>query len=102
MSDLIQQIQVAQRNAGEAAVIASLKASGLITEPPATYVDGDGIERNDRRRKSRDGDDERIQHLFDGFNSRIATARMNGDKYGAGYLTAMRQEFGQLIASLVH
>lgn len=32
MSDLIRQIQLAQRNAGEALVIAHLKASGLVTE----------------------------------------------------------------------
>jgi len=101
MSDLIRQIQVAQRNAGEAAVIAHLKASGLITEPQATYVDDDGIERKERRRKSRDNEDERIAHLFNGFDNMIGTARLNRDDYGAGYLTAMRQEFGQLIASLV-
>ena len=69
---------------------------------PRTYIAEDGSgEKPDRRRKDREGDDPRIEHLFSGFDSRIETARVNGDDYSVGYLRAMRQEFGQLIATLV-
>jgi len=63
----------------------------------ATYTDDSGIERRERRRKDRADDDPRIEHLFVGFANLID----NADEYTAGYLKAMRQEFGQLIASLV-
>ena len=39
MSDLIAQIQAAQRNAGEAAVIANLEASGLVTKSEAEKLE---------------------------------------------------------------
>lgn len=39
MSDLIQKIQVAQRNAAEAAVIAHLEASGLVTKSEAEKLE---------------------------------------------------------------
>lgn len=102
MSDLIAQIQIAQRNAGEAAVIAHLERTmgALRAEAPRTYVNDAGEEKPDRRRKDRDNDDPRIGHLFNGFDSRIESAKLNGDEYAAGYLKAMRLEFGQLIASL--
>lgn len=61
-----------------------------------TYVDDDGIERKDRRRKCRDGEDPRIGHLFNGF----ANVIHNADGYTKGYVTAMRQEFAELITSL--
>lgn len=61
-----------------------------------TYVDENGIERKERRRKDRANEDQRIGNLFNGFDNMIA----NSDAYNAGYLMAMRQEFGQLIASL--
>jgi hypothetical protein len=66
----------------------------------STYVDDAGEEKRDRRRKDRSKDDPRIDHLFSGFDSCIESAKMNGDLYRSGYLKAMRQEFGQLIASL--
>lgn len=66
-----------------------------------TYVDDNGEVRRDRRRKDRADEDPRIEHLFNGFDSCIDTAKANGDLYRAGYLKAMRQEFGELIASLV-
>lgn len=62
-----------------------------------TYLDDHGNDKRDRRRKDRADDDPRIDHLFNGFDNMIA----NADEYGAGYLKAMRLEFGQLIASLV-
>lgn len=96
MSELIRQIQMAQRDAGERAAIAHLHAS-LKTQEPRTYVDDAGEEKRDRRRKDRDDDDPRIDHLFNGFDNMI----QNADEYSAGYLKAMRQEFGQLIAALV-
>jgi hypothetical protein len=103
MSDLIAQIQMAQRDAGERAVIAHLERTmgKLKAEAPRTYLDDDGNEQRDRRRRDREGEDERIGHLFNGFDNLIATARLNSDDYGAGYLSAMRQEFGELISSLV-
>jgi hypothetical protein len=102
MSDLIAQIQKAQRDAGERAVIAHLERGGMLKiNAPRTYVNDAGEEKRDRRRKDRDNDDPRIEHLFSGFDSRIESAKMNGDEYAAGYMKAMRQEFGQLIASLV-
>ncbi len=103
MSDLIAQIQMAQRDAGERAVIAHLAATmgALKADAPRTYVNDAGEEQPDRRRKDREDDDPRIDHLFNGFDNLIATARLNSDDYSAGYLTAMRQEFGQLIAALV-
>jgi hypothetical protein len=66
-------------------------------EIPKTYVDDNGIELRERRRKDRANDDPRIDHLFNGFDNMIA----NADEYGKGYLKAMRLVFGQLIASLV-
>lgn len=63
----------------------------------STYINDDGVEKRDRRRKDRSEDDPRIDHLFHGFDNMIA----NADEYDAGYLKAMRMEFGQLIASLV-
>ncbi len=66
-----------------------------------TYVDDAGEIKRERRRKDRDNDDPRISHLFSGFDSCIESAQMNGDLYRSGYIKAMRQEFGQLIASLV-
>ena len=103
MSDLIAQIQIAQRDAGERAVIAHLERTmgALKAEAPRTYVNGAGEEKRDRRRKDRDNDDARIDYLFNGFDNLIATARLNSDHCGAGYLTSMRGEFGQLIAALV-
>ena len=104
MSDyLIAQIQRAQRDAGERAVIAHLERTmgALRAEAPRTYVNDAGEEKRDRRRKDRDDDDPRIDHLFSGFDSRIESAKANGDEYSAGYLKAMRLEFGQLIAALV-
>ncbi len=62
-----------------------------------TYVNDDGEEKRERRRKDRADDDPRIDHLFNGFDNLIA----NADEYDAGYLKPMRLEFGQLIASLV-
>ena len=62
-----------------------------------THVDDNGIELRERRRKDRDNDDPRIDHLFNGFDNMI----QNADEYSTGYLKAMRLEFGQLIASLV-
>ena len=62
-----------------------------------TYVDDAGEDRRERRRKDRDDDDPRIDHLFHGFDNMIA----NADEYDSGYLKAMRLEFGQLVASLV-
>jgi hypothetical protein len=99
MSDLIAQIQMAQRDAGERAVIAHLERTigALITAEPRLYVNDAGEEKRDRRRKDRDNDDPRIDHLFNGFDNMI----QNADEYSAGYLKAMRLEFGQLIASLV-
>ena len=99
MSDLIAQIQMAQRDAGERAVIAHLERTmgALKAEAPRTYVNDAGEEKRDRRRKDRDNDDPRIDHLFNGFDNMIE----NADDYSAGYLRAMRQEFGQLIAALV-
>jgi hypothetical protein len=70
-------------------------------QKPRTYVNDAGEEKRDRRRKDRGNDDPRIDHLFSGFDSRIESARLDGDDYAVGYLKAMRQEFGQLIASLV-
>lgn len=66
-------------------------------EAPRTYVNDAGEEKRDRRRRDRTNDDERIEHLFTGFDNMI----QNADEYGAGYLRAMRQEFGQLISELV-
>lgn len=63
----------------------------------STYINDDGVEKRDRRRKDRSEDDPRIDHLFYGFDNMIA----NADEYEAGYLKAMRLEFGQLISSLV-
>jgi hypothetical protein len=68
----------------------------LEAELPRTYVNDAGEEKRDRRRKDRDNDDPRIAHLFNGFDNMI----QNADDYSAGYLRAMRQEFGQLIAAL--
>jgi hypothetical protein len=62
-----------------------------------TYVDDHGNEKRDRRRRDRTNDDPRIDHLFEGFDNVI----QNSGPYTAGYLKAMRQEFGQLISSLV-
>ena len=103
MSDLIAQIQMAQRDAGERAVIAHLERTmgALVVEAPRTYVNYYGEEKRDRRRKDRADDDDRIEHLFNGFDNCIASAEANGDLYSAGYHKAMRLEFGQLIASLV-
>jgi hypothetical protein len=99
MSDLIAQIQMAQRNAGERAVIAHLERTmgALRAEAPRTYMNDAGEEKRDRRRRDRTNDDDRIEHLFSGFDNMI----QNADGYSAGYLRAMRQEFGQLIAALV-
>lgn len=100
MSDLIARIQSAQIQAGEAAVIANLKRSGLITEEPRYYTDDRGNEHKCRRRKDREREDPRIDHLFNGFDNLIASAQEAGDGYQAGYVKAMRQEFSQLVASL--
>lgn len=62
-----------------------------------TYVNEQGEEKRERRRKDRSDDDPRIDHLFNGFDNMI----QNADEYDAGYLKAMRLEFGQLIGSLV-
>lgn len=99
MSDLIAQIQMAQRDAGERAVIAHLERTmgALRAEAPRTYVNDAGEQKRDRRRRDRANDDERIEHLFNGFDNMIH----NADEYSAGYLRAMRREFGQLIAALV-
>lgn len=64
---------------------------------PRTYVDDDGAERRDRRRRDRDDEDPRIGRLFNGFDNMIANAK----GYDAGYLKAMRVEFGLLIQTLV-
>ena len=66
-------------------------------EKTRTYTTDSGDEKRERRRKDRDNDDPRINHLFNGFDNMIA----NADEYDRGYLTAMRLEFGQLIGSLV-
>jgi hypothetical protein len=66
-------------------------------KPERTYVDDDGNGKRDRRRKGREDDDPRIEHLFNGFDNLI----QNADGYTKGYVQAMRAEFGQLIASLV-
>lgn len=68
---------------------------------PATYCGDDGVERRDRRRRGREDDDPRIEHLFNGLDNLIASARENEDAYSAGYIGAMRVEFGQVIASLI-
>jgi hypothetical protein len=60
------------------------------------YVDDDGIARKERRRKSRDAEDPRIGHLFNGFDNVIH----NADDYTKGYVKAMRAEFAELIHSL--
>lgn len=65
--------------------------------PLRTYVTDAGQEKRDRRRRNREDDDPRIGHLFEGFDNMI----QNADEYSAGYLGAMRQEFGQLITDLV-
>ena len=65
-----------------------------------TYVNDTGEEKRDRRRKDRENDDPRIDHLFNGFDNLITTAQENGDQYQKGYMMAMRLEFGQLIAAL--
>jgi hypothetical protein len=70
-------------------------------QKPKMYTTDAGEEKRDRRRKDRDNDDPRIEHLFNGLDKCIASAEANGDKYEVGYMTAMRQEFGQLIAALV-
>lgn len=66
-----------------------------------TYVDDDGIEQRERRRKDRESEDPRIGHLFNGLDNLILTAIERDDLYQKGYVTAMRIEFGQLVASLV-
>lgn len=63
-----------------------------------TYTNEDGSERRERRHKDRADDDPRIDHLFSGFDNLIAN---ESSDYARGYMQAMRQEFGQLIASLV-
>lgn len=99
-NDLLAQIRHAQVRAGEDAVMAHLgKTMGaLMVEAPRTYVDEDGDEKRDRRRKDRTDDDPRIDHLFNGFDNLIAD---EASEYARGYMKAMRLEFGQLIASLV-
>jgi hypothetical protein len=70
-------------------------------EPVATtYVNERGDEVSERRSRSRDGDDPRIAHLFNGFDCRIESAQINFDKYAEGYLLAMRAEFAGLVADL--
>lgn len=64
--------------------------------PAITYTDDDGNPRNERRRKSRSREDERIGHLFEGFDNVIR----NADGYTKGYVEAMRIEFAQLVTSL--
>jgi hypothetical protein len=71
------------------------------TQKQATYVDDNGEEKRERRRKARDDDDPRIDQLFSGFDSLIMTAKANDHQYQVGYVTAMREEFGRLISSLV-
>lgn len=61
------------------------------------YINDSGDKRMERRRRDRSADDERIEHLFSGFDNVIA----NADQYTKGYVKAMRLEFGELIASLV-
>lgn len=69
--------------------------------PLRAYVNDAGEERRERRRRDRSRDDPRIGHLFNGFDSRIESAKLNGDEYAAGYLGAMRQEFAELILDLM-
>lgn len=59
-----------------------------------TYVDENGVERLDRRLTPRDQQDERVAHLFDGFDNLIANY---SDGYVQGYLMAMREEFARLV-----
>ena len=73
------------------------KAIEAVFGRPQTYVDDAGEEKRERRRKDRANDDPRIDRLFNGFDNMIASA----DEYSAGYMKAMRLEFGQLISSLV-
>jgi hypothetical protein len=66
----------------------------------ATYADDRGIERPDRRLRHRGDDDERIGHLFNGFDNVIAN--LDGrDHYQAGYVKAMRAEFAELVTDLL-
>lgn len=69
--------------------------------PVATYVNERGDEVPDRRSRLRDGDDPRIDHLFNGFDSRIESAQINFDKYAESYLLAMRAEFAALMADML-
>lgn len=100
MSNILAKVQAAQVRAGEDAVTAHLEQRLAGAAPTSTFVDDDGVERRDRRRKDRSNEDPRIDQLFNGFDNSIDSAKLNGDEYRAGYLKAMRAEFGQLIASL--
>lgn len=66
-----------------------------------TYDNDAGIVCADRRRRSRDHDDPRIDHIFNGLDNIIQRAEMNDDRYAVGYTSAIRLELGQLIASLI-
>lgn len=58
--------------------------------------DGSGL-KPDRRRRDRTTDDPRIDHLFNGLDNMILTARENGNQYQVGYVQAMRKEFGMVV-----
>lgn len=68
-----------------------------MSDQKRTYEDDAGNVRKCRRRKDRENDDPRIEHLFEGFSNVID----NADDYAKGYMKAMRDEFAQLIQSLV-
>ena len=61
-----------------------------------TYIDFYGDEKPERRKRSRNGEDPRVGHLFNGFDNVIE----NADDYTKGYVRAMRKEFAELIAAL--
>lgn len=61
-----------------------------------TYTDNDGVERPERRKRSREGQDQRIGLLFNGFDNVIE----NADDYTKGYVKAMRAMFAELMTDM--
>lgn len=61
--------------------------------PEPTYIDYWGNEKPERRKHSREGEDERIAQLFNGFDNVIE----NADDYTKGYVKAMRAMFAELM-----
>lgn len=43
---------------------------------------------------------EKLLHLMDGLDNCIASAKLNGDKYGEGYMSAMAKELKDVFVSL--